>query len=191
MLQAQKLSRQPRSELLLKEFLLLFGSGPGCLHSAAGEAPYCLDKLPNTQPGGCPITHPLRWVCAIAASYILRLTRFRTSIRKKKQSFSCRSLFWTKLLQVCVCMNVFKATVQVMLLLCDKHLHMSSDYVFCVLYNSTDYSQPQSASCLQSVTHFVSSLSAFIFSSYSLSICLFAGREGYFLWTCWFGLPQV
>lgn len=58
MLRAHELSRQPRSELWLKEFLLLFGSGPGCLHSTAGEAPYCLDKLPNTQPGGCPITHP-------------------------------------------------------------------------------------------------------------------------------------
>lgn len=49
MLQAHKLGRQPCGELSLKEFLLLFGSGPGCLHSAAGEAPYCLDKLPNTQ----------------------------------------------------------------------------------------------------------------------------------------------
>lgn len=74
MLQAHELSRQPRSELSLKEFLLLFGSGPGCLHSAAGEAPYCLDKLPNTQPGGCPITHPPRCVSAITSLYILRLT---------------------------------------------------------------------------------------------------------------------
>lgn len=73
-LPAHELSRQPRSELSLKEFLLLVGSRPECLHSAAGEAPYCLDKLPNTQPGGCPITHPLRCVCALTALYILRLT---------------------------------------------------------------------------------------------------------------------
>lgn len=33
----------------LGDFVLLSGSDPGCLHSAAGEAPYCLDKLPNTQ----------------------------------------------------------------------------------------------------------------------------------------------
>lgn len=73
MLPAHGLSRQPRSEPSLKEFLLLVRSRPECLHSAAGEAPYCLDKLPNTQPGGCPITHPPRCVCAIAALYILRL----------------------------------------------------------------------------------------------------------------------
>lgn len=74
MLPAHELSRQPLSELSLKEFLLLVGSRPVCLHSAAGEAPYCLDKLPNTQLGGCPITHPLRCVCAITALYILCLT---------------------------------------------------------------------------------------------------------------------
>lgn len=48
LLRAHELSRQPRSELSLKEFLLLIGSRPKCLHSAAGEALYCLDKLPNT-----------------------------------------------------------------------------------------------------------------------------------------------
>lgn len=80
MLQAHKLSRQPCGELSPKEFLLLFGSGPGCLHSAAGEAPYCLDKLPNTQPGGCPITHPSRCVCAITALYILHLAQLSTSV---------------------------------------------------------------------------------------------------------------
>lgn len=73
-LPAHELSRQPRSELSLEEFLLLVGSRPECLHSAAGEAPYCLDKLPNTQPGGCPITHPPGFVCAITALYILPLT---------------------------------------------------------------------------------------------------------------------
>lgn len=81
MLQPHKLSRQPCGELSVEEFLLLFGSGPGCLHSAAGEAPYCLDKLPNTQPGGCPITRPSRCVCAITALYILDLTQLGTSIR--------------------------------------------------------------------------------------------------------------
>lgn len=72
--------RQPLSELALKEFLLLIGSRPKCLHSTAGEAPYCLDKLPNTQPGGCPITHPLASVCAITSFSILLLSQFRALI---------------------------------------------------------------------------------------------------------------
>lgn len=58
-----ELSWQPPGELSLKEFLLLTGSRPRCLYSSAREAPYCLDKLPNTPSGGCPITHPLRRVC--------------------------------------------------------------------------------------------------------------------------------
>lgn len=45
MLQAPKHSQQPHNELSLKEFLLLFGSGLGCLHSTAGEAPYCLGNF--------------------------------------------------------------------------------------------------------------------------------------------------
>lgn len=67
---------------------LLFGSGPVCLHSTAGGAPHCLDKLPNTQPGRCPTTHPARCVCAIAAfSTFGGLTQFRASARQ----LSCRS----------------------------------------------------------------------------------------------------
>lgn len=58
-----ELSWQPPGELSLKEFLLLTGSRPPCLYSSARGAPYCLDKLPNTPSGGCPITHPLRRVC--------------------------------------------------------------------------------------------------------------------------------
>lgn len=51
---------------MAQRFVLLSGSDPGCLHSAAGEAPCCLDKLPNTESEGCPITHLLRRVCAVS-----------------------------------------------------------------------------------------------------------------------------
>lgn len=59
----------PSGEPSLKDLVLLSGSDPGCLHSAAGEAPYCLDKLLNTESEGCPITHLPRCVCAVSAMF--------------------------------------------------------------------------------------------------------------------------
>lgn len=125
---------------VLRAFVLLSGSELGCLHSAAGEAPCCLDKRPNTESEGCPIVHLPRRVCAITALNVLCLTRFRMSMKQSKLQFFIHKLT-----------GVFPADVHMRptaLFFASRRDSWKGKDVFCVLFQWCHSVRPYQLPCL-------------------------------------------